>query len=296
LLTNFFDLKNILILILVFSSQVSFSQSYAELPDSNAKWINTHRTFTGIPGNDPEWQIQYCAFGNDTVLNAKTYFKIDTCGGGYKGALRNDNGKVHFIPKDSTAEFLLYDFTLNEGDTIKDVYVESPNGYPNLYNLYIDSGAVDSVLLDGVYRKRIAFEFGLGWIEGIGNSQGLFWEPWGNLSAYALELYCLSVGGITVYPDAGFGACESFITIDEEVEAIHELDVFPNPTKTDFTVKLNSPFQELCVIDAKGIEIISALNLSNNSHTIQLAPFPNGIYLIIVKAKNKILTKKIIKE
>jgi len=293
-------MKKTFFIYLVLFSGVCFSQTYLELPDSNAKWINVHKTFTGNPANEPKWQVQYCVFGEDTVLNGKNYFKIDTCNGGYKGAMRNDNGKVFFFPKDSTKEFLLYDFTLNEGDTAKDVYIEVLAKYPQLHDVYVDAGGVDSVMIDGVYRKRIAVqtanEFGLPtWIEGIGNSQGLFWEPWGNISAYALELYCMSANNLTIYPDAGFGPCESFIGISEELKEDIDIQILPNPANTYFTIKADFSIQEMFIIDTRGIRIFALENLSQNP-VIPCDTFPIGVYLIVIRTENQIYFRKLIIE
>lgn len=280
---------------LILFSQVCFSQTYIELPDSNAKWINIHRTFTGSPVL-LETQIQYCASGIDTVINSNAYFIIDTCGGGYKGAMRNDNGRVHYVPKDSVNEFLLYDFTVNDGDSLYDVYIESANGYGALYDLKVDSGAVDSILIDGFYRKKISFWFGAyGWIEGIGNEQGLFWEPWGNISGYSLELFCMSVSNISVYPDAGFGICESFIGIEEELNEENDIMIFPNPTDNDFSLQTDLSIQELYIIDSRGNRIFETGNLARNA-VIQLDTFSSGVYIIVIRTDNQIFTKKIIKK
>ena len=102
------------------------SQEYLYLPDTNSKWINTYSIFEWNPY--PHFVItdfvHYCTPEIDTTINGFSYFKIDTCNGGYKGAIRNDQGKVWFIPKDSSSEFLLYDFTVGPGDTISNVYIE----------------------------------------------------------------------------------------------------------------------------------------------------------------------------
>lgn len=288
-------MKRRIVIYLILFTQVCISQTYLEIPDSNAKWINIHSTFTGGPFI-PKWQIQFCATGNDTVINLKSYFRIDTCNVGYKGALRNESGKVYFVPKDSIKEFILYDFTVNEGDSLLNVYIESPQGYASLYDLYVDSGAVDSISIDGVYHKRINFGFGgLGWIEGVGNGQGLFWEPWGNISGYALELYCLSENDSTLFPDSGFGACENTLGLIEDLSVNNEIMIYPNPTSKEFRLNVDFQFQELFIIDSKGIKVFSSKNVSNNS-VIEFDSFPNGVYLIVIRSNDQTMTKKLIKK
>ncbi len=204
------------------------SQEYLPLPETNGKWINTYSIL--------EWEpyphvvvydfVEYCTNGADTTINDLSYFIVDTCGGGYKGALRNDNGKVWFVPNNSQDEFLLYDFTVQSGDTIFNVYIESYWGDYAVYDLLVGPNAVDSILINGMYRKTIYIEVAY-WIEGIGNDQGLFLEPYGNISNYFLDLYCMSVDDTTLYPEFSTEACEYPVGIKEKDHSIPI--VYPNP-------------------------------------------------------------------
>src|SRR5436190_2222369 len=109
----------------------AFAQQPLPFPDSAAKWINTVWLVQPFP--PPATHIfssaqSYCADGVDTVINALTYTQLHYCGGAYKGAFRDDAGTVYYVPADSTSEFLLYDFTLQVGETAQNVYFETGGG------------------------------------------------------------------------------------------------------------------------------------------------------------------------
>ena len=53
----------------------------------------------------------------DTVVQEKHYKKFLYGGKVYKGAFREENRKVFFLPNKATEEQLYYDFTLHTGDS-----------------------------------------------------------------------------------------------------------------------------------------------------------------------------------
>jgi hypothetical protein len=205
-------MRNLTILFVFISFQISLAQNYIPFPDSGAIWINYRYTLVDEPfyhyvfsGAD-----NYCINGEDTIINSNNYTKLNYCNGNYKVAIRSDNGRVYFVPPDSVNEFLLYDFTVEEGDTLDNYYTfwSEPFLMPSTI-----IGSIDSVSLNGVYHKRIQVDNSY-WIEGIGCSQGLFIEPWPNVSGAAYELYCMSHDDTTLYPQVSYTNCLTPITVD----------------------------------------------------------------------------------
>jgi hypothetical protein len=97
---------------------------------------------------------RYDAF-NDTVYNGKTYKKVFGDIEGYYGAMREDTAtqKVYFIKNVDTVERLIYDFSLNLGNTF---LIDFHNNFAN--NLYDGFYTVDSVAyinIRGGLRKYI---------------------------------------------------------------------------------------------------------------------------------------------
>ncbi len=85
----------------------------------------------------------------------------------YYGAIR-ESGKQIVINRAGSNEYLAYDFNLSIGDTTP----APDNGIGNETARVINS--IDSVLVNGMYRKRYMLASGYEIIEGIGSSSGLF--------------------------------------------------------------------------------------------------------------------------
>ncbi len=163
----------------------SYSQSYIPFPDSNAEWESVwYEPYPIIYSK----LLTYTISG-DTIINELHYNKLmrawinaacskDTISYEYWGSFRNDTveRQVFFIPAYWQNEVLLYDFSLNVGDTIPDTYQNEL--YPELV-----VEAIDTVLVEGISRTRFTY-----WnipdplnlhfyvYEGIGSDWGLLEE------------------------------------------------------------------------------------------------------------------------
>ena len=192
-------MKKLLLFLLLFSSlQCARAQFYTPLPDSGAVWVNTYTEYVEGPWPFPNSVLvdvdNYCVNGEDTLIGAINYTKVQICNGTYVGAIRDNGGQVFFVPKDSLTEFIAYDFTAAIGDTIHDVYMLHPWDFADLHDFVIQD--IDSMLINGDYRTLMYLDFDGYWIEGIGCYQGLFAEPWPNVSIYSVELYCMAHNGV----------------------------------------------------------------------------------------------------
>ena len=150
------------------------AQTYKRFPSSNTIWGEIYRK-----NADSSFRvIYYGLLNNDTVINGYTYHKLyqsaDTLfqEAEYYGAIRDDSAsrKVYFMQRSFSAaidEQLLFDFSLNRGDTLKG---SANNGRNNWHTNLIVANA-DSVLMNGYYRKRISFNapYPSMWVEGMGN-------------------------------------------------------------------------------------------------------------------------------
>src|SRR6056297_3641745 len=118
-------------------------------PDSTASWTDD------IAHCYSDWDhalYQYEVNGN-TSINSKQYYKIYASGNrdiydtGYAGAIRSDSSFVYIVLKDSTSEFILYDFSLEKGDVF----------YSHFFSRNVPVDSVDSINFAGEKRKRIIF-------------------------------------------------------------------------------------------------------------------------------------------
>jgi len=113
-----------------------------------------------MPPNDYELVNYSYTFSGDTLINNLTYHKLTTPfakpyvgGSGYRGAIRQDivAKKVFFIPLREISEKVLYDFTLQVGDTVKVKPYYSPRDTVQ---------SIDSVLVGNTFRKRWQITYG----------------------------------------------------------------------------------------------------------------------------------------
>lgn len=285
------DMKLILtLLLLIVANAISLAQS--TFPTSNAIWSNYHyiseedEEFPWLHNTTLEGVKSYCMGEEDTLINNLVYDQIHYCRGGYKGATRSEDNKVFYVPGDSLNEFLLYDFGLALGDSAIDVYFETFNfNYGHLAILSVNN--VDSVLINNTYRKRIYFDGGMNeWIEGIGNTGGLFLESGGNVSGYYDELACLSINDTTIFPEVAIGTCEIIDGIQKNQRLI--IEVYPNPVKGDkLHVNMGQAHAtSITLFNNMGQMVEVHLEQFGDDYQIDTKSIPSGIYFLKIKDGN----------
>jgi hypothetical protein len=230
-------MKKILLLFVILTlNKIGFCQ-YVHFPDSNALWI---LDFVG-----PE---VYAVNGDTTINNVgyKKYFVCNFCVNilptTLYGFLREDTltKKVFGFTTDTTSEQLLYDFSLNVGDTTSVFsFMWGTYGYA-----FVKVSAIDSILILGQYRKRLAIvdlggnsnsypEF---WIEGIGSTFGLFKSgitghppnSWGGLGVP--QLVCFQQNDSLLYHNQNFSGCYPNQWLGNRSSLKDKtIQIFPNP-------------------------------------------------------------------
>jgi len=165
-------------------------------------------------------ETQYAFFDGDSIVADVTYKKVFSYNDKahenikYEGLIREHEKKTYFIPANSKKEYLLYDFSLEEGDTFE--YIE-PHIIPEsdyAMSLYVKQ--VDFIEINGVQLKRIQFtwssvpDYGAvraTWIETIGSLDGLFY-PGGMLAPGGKRaLLCYSQNNELVYKNPTYSNC-----------------------------------------------------------------------------------------
>lgn len=184
----------------------AYSQTHeVPFPDSNAVWVQHRAQPVGLPPDYTYNNCYYKVFSHDTThLNGEIYnnlyfdyyydpnynFEVlweDVYMFEQIGLFRTDSLKVYYKPipssvyppcfvgnsfdnTDPYAEFLLYDFGINVGDTF-DVLIDKQ----------IVLETIDSVEINGTYYRKFNFDqpnwYSGGsyhWIEGIGSKLGFF--------------------------------------------------------------------------------------------------------------------------
>jgi len=279
----------------------AFSQFKYFFPDSNAYFS---------VGNIKYW------FQGDTVIKNVKYKKvylqhsfydtIDFSRAGYYAAIREDTmaEKVYCIYSDwvyEEKEYLLYDFSVNVGDTVGIYY------YFIWHTQVVKS--IDSLFIDGSYRKRINFDNGIygkeSWIEGIGSTYGLFDAGIPDLNLVAISsmnclefLRCVHIDGRLIYQadDTCYQQYGCYIpppvNITEHKEETFK--IYPTIAENMLYIETdaNTENVEYKIMNLQG-QIVNSGMIAN---TISISNLSSGFYFItILDSKRYIKTQKFIK-
>lgn len=301
-------MKQIIFIVLATISNIANCQTstYHPFPDSSGVW-NIHYfeacSFHGHGNVNYSYTID-----GDTTITGITYKKlytpfrdIITCTNccfapflGYRGAYRNDsiNKKVYYIPINFTAEVLLYDFSLNVGDTLNS-YLSDSVFYSPLPTIQ----KIDSVLIGNSFRKRWAIDTINSChpyiIEGIGNTTGLL-EPLTIAPCYNSNywdfaehsLTCFSQNGNTLFPSTTT-SCLAITGIDTKFDIPNKNILYPNPfhTTANLLIGKNRKYISIEIYNIIGM-LLQKENISSQSIIIDRKTLENGIYFYKLINKN----------
>lgn len=200
-------MKNAFIILALFlTCHTVYNQNpYYKLIDTNAVF-----NFTGCYGPPPYYTTFY-RFKADTLLNSFQYYRVESSGDSLTWyatglfthtLLREDtlNRKV-WILSDYTDEGLIYDFSLQSGDSLVAINTAC-SSYLFTYHVL----SVDSVQMsDATYRKRFHLNAGT-WIEGIGNFSGLIRNAC-MLTGFCEDFVCYYQNNQFMYKNPAYPTC-----------------------------------------------------------------------------------------
>ncbi len=285
---KFFFISAIITLLLHYGG-ISHAQTnvYHPFPDSGAVWRVDLVRWDNPFGTNYLSAYQY-ELGNDTLINGVPYTKLIRSGwfnnSGfpiyeswfYMGAIRQDTSqkKVYFLDGSLGTLSVLYDFSLQIGDTIPPPLLgQCP---------YKIITSIDSIQIGSSYRKKINLMNGCGFpmnyaflIEGIGSTKGLIemLDPFESSS----QLVCFSIDGITLYPDTNT-ACPIFTTV-ENIEHDNKVLVHPNPVKRGGQLYLTLRASKTYTIQFYNVMGVLVYEVATDDNTIRLNDnLISGIY------------------
>jgi len=220
----------------------------------------------------------------------------------YIGAIRQDtvNKKIFYRPdcifyKDT----LLYDFSLEIGDTAfaaNNYIYNLCENFGGLYNIVTN---IDSVLLeDGFYHLRWWFGNTMKVIEGVGSDNGFLTSEGGIcLSLYTklVSMYNL-INSDTIYVDPTTCSypnhcSQNIINSIDVQDAILPFKIYPNPASNMINIKNenNEPYQ-FVLFDMTGNEVLNFRSFAQ-LESINMPYISSGIYLYKILRNNKIPIK-----
>jgi len=296
-------MKTKFLLIVLFTSLLwqTKAQEYVPLAIENAKWLVLYDDDdTDYPDSYRSYEIK-----GDTIINNTAYKKVyltayESINGNYAppfrvqavsytAAIRDDieNRKVYALMTDGWCgddEYLLYDFSLNLGDSFGDLCI-----------LHEELYTVENVGYGFFYgTERKVLEGGLSCVrhyEGVGNNNGLFELDGCAISGGTtlLEEYCI---------DNDDQCFDWFLASTEDKSVIEKsVEIYPNPAKDISNISFdnndNSIYQ-LSIYSSVGIKVLST-KINSSIFTVDVSHLKNGIYLYkISDMKNNTFNQHIV--
>jgi hypothetical protein len=238
----------------------------------------------------PVW-TQYVYFEGDSIFQEYIYKKVFSCDDKlrenikYEGLIREQNKKTYFIPNNFEKEYLMYDFSLEEGMNFEYVEPQVMSEYEFPLSLCVKK--IDLVEINGVQLKQIQFSnsyvptIDVTWVEKIGSLAGLFY-PCGVLNPGANRtLLCYFQNNELFYKNPVYSECyydraEDITSV--KITKIEDFYVFPNPVDDLVTVSSTNTVSRIDIFDISGKQIYSL----DNKNTVDVSSFPKGLYLFKV--------------
>ncbi|MCB0786481.1 MAG: T9SS type A sorting domain-containing protein, partial [Flavobacteriales bacterium] len=259
-----------------------------------------------------EWvsTANFCMNGSDTLIAGMSFTRLSDCAGGYVGAIRQDTGAVYFQPADSAQAYLLYDFGVSMGDTLRDVYVNEllgtgTGGWMNadLIDLVVTSSAPSTNYDGRIEVQGYALDLGMGtdfqWVEGIGSIHGLFTLNPLNVSGYWYGIHCMSHRDTVRWEEGAWfvntpGSCSpQYVGIAEEAGA--PFSVYPNPTTgTVFVDAGEQRIEEVRISDTMGRTEPILLAGHATLLALDLGDRATGLYMLHLRSGRSWSTERLL--
>ncbi|MDD3195869.1 MAG: T9SS type A sorting domain-containing protein [Paludibacter sp.] len=299
-------MKKILLIICILGSIINMKTNAQTSFWENAFWT---QAFVSDQGGKIVRQIQYY-IDNDSIIIGKIYKNIiahypeNPQNRNYIGSIREDLGKISaniIIAEDTLENILLYDFTLEKGDTVFGLPLSSTKEqFSELNETRIVTG-IDSIeLLNGEKRKRISFNNVEPWIEGIGSITGLFNPAYPiTTGLYSYQfISCYKQNDVELYHNNLWyneNCCELLTSVIETKENQKSSNLYPVITKDYAFLQINNPLKTIEIRDVFGRCIKIIANTDSGKYTLDFTIYSAGIYFVIVHFNNKHEVYKIIK-
>jgi hypothetical protein len=271
---------------------LSFAQPIHSWPDFNSWWelrcVDEY--------NQPTVNCRVYHMYGDTVIQGLTYQKLGIYWGAsqphdYAAATRSDSmDRVWVVPKDSLSELLLYDFNVQPGDTIFNVFhgaFGDPVGITDLVVNFRDT----INLLDGPHVRLTVYM-----VDMNGGGEILDGVGIGNDPVY--PMYLPSVSGIETLECMSrdtvpvlLGNC---VLLSEEEKIDPEIALYPNPSNGQVRIEhvsgMGTSRLELFSIAGKRLQTWDRI-----PGLLDLGDYSRGIYLLQFEIEGKLYTERVLK-
>ena len=253
---------------------------------NNASWIlRDYVSCCRMP------QTKTVEVGEEVVVGSQIYVKFvdpfaSTSSNNYNVFLREDTNERKVYKLVNNQEEILYDFSLEQGDTFDEF-----------------TASVDYISINGQDHKKIVltkynsnYDLYLTqtWIEGVGSDAHPFrptFNMYNGLSAsggYSINVVCSFQDGQHVY---GNEDCLAMLNTDEAAIADFKIDFSPNPVATTFNINATATLQNATfkLYNLQGQLVKEISNLSGNKITVNRENLTSGLYFAQLFENNKLV-------
>jgi len=197
------------------------------------------------------------------------YFREDTI-----------NRQVYIYDPNFNKKALLYDFSLNKGDSFNIYLLDDIYKKKMVIN-------VDTVMTYDKKLKRIIFEDSTTWIEGIGCVTHTFIPSEG-------ELICMKENDSVLYLNEKYENCDTIFSDVNSIESKqiknNSLSVFPNPIEKSSVLEIEDHTDENLKIEIyDGVGLLIKVDSFREKYPIGSISLRKGIYFCRVISDNRIL-------
>lgn len=243
----------------------------------------------------------------DTLVQGKTYLQVPEyfCNFANPTLIREEGSKVYYYLDGE--DYLLYDYSLNPGDTLWQTYWNSSMYEPGYELTTYPLRVIDtlSALLGGVWRKvqYISYEGPTGPI--TNDIGGMFIEDFG--SAYFFfpqDALCESILCLRAiyWPNGDSTMVDSltncfFISDTKEKDLLQKLTISPNPVQEVLHLVAEPALHSeaaVVIFDLYGREVYNGI-FSEAEKGISTQTWPTGIYHLKVRDDGKVGTVRFVK-
>jgi hypothetical protein len=295
----------LLLAVLCFSLVIYGGNEYHKFSGKNALW---NVLTTGRMGYPHEWQTKY-TLGDTVEFKGLKYLELISEVDWYLGAiggLREDTLTKKIYYYDYNQEVVLYNFSLNVGDTI--FYGKESTNPQSVYYKVVDS--IGTIELNGEQRKKWSLTTSMYnmkdiWIEGIGSviRFGLMnpLKPDFPTDASSTYFGCFKYGNIFYFNREATNSvdcpCSRWLVSVPEVKSESDgVKLYPIPTKDKLNINLGNTTYDYLEIYSCNSKLIEKTKIdSRETIELNLDNFGKGVYFIKFSGKDNISLKKIVK-
>lgn len=274
-------MKNSILLLILLTITIKGNSCIAQVFQIGSIW-----QYDQIVIGPPKDKYSVLRINKDTIIFDKTYFLITSSYQTYKSyfLIRQDSLRIFLWSEKKKKEFLLYDFSLNIGDT--------SHTYTEFLNEEILKYRVDSISVDSYFKKKV---FHVSMIE----SSGIYFSR--IIEGLGDETWFFPTLGFVDPPPGGRLLCYGDKDVILPVNSgclIKSMDY----NKTEFKLQPNPSFDQIRImggenlnykiIDSNGRVVKYGILTNENISINELSP---GIYVVELVKKVKPIYLKFIK-